>query len=322
MNAGMKMLVSRTVGGAALILGGLFNQAAAETITYIHTDALGSPVAETDAAGSVIRRTTYEPYGAVVGGSVADGPGYAGHVSDASTGLSYMQQRYMDPILGVFLSVDPVSPQSDSVGAFGRYRYANSNPYRYFDPDGRRACGKDTDCQLEQGAYGGSSAGRGTMGTGAVGSRQSTSASPSYGRSPQSTDPAWTRDPGLKRQMERAWQDSNPDAPTVLWGQPGSLKREQGGWIVAPNLVGAPQLIRAQPGTRAQMGQDVLFKPSEFQCGCRVIGFFHTHPNTREEGYRPAANGYDYQFLEEMGVPGMIRSHEGYEFVPIMEGGR
>ena len=99
MNAGMKMLVSRTVGGAALILGGLFNQAAAETITYIHTDALGSPVAETDAAGSVIRRTTYEPYGAVVGGSVADGPGYAGHVSDASTGLSYMQQRYMDPIL-------------------------------------------------------------------------------------------------------------------------------------------------------------------------------------------------------------------------------
>jgi hypothetical protein len=38
-----------------------------------------------------------------------------------------------------------------------------------------------------------------------------------------------------------------------------------------------------------------------------VIGFFHTHPNTREEGYRPAANRYDYQFLEEMGVPGMIK---------------
>lgn len=41
MNAGMKTLLSRTVVGAALILGGLFNQAAAETITYIHTDALG-----------------------------------------------------------------------------------------------------------------------------------------------------------------------------------------------------------------------------------------------------------------------------------------
>ncbi|WP_254698774.1 hypothetical protein [Stenotrophomonas maltophilia] len=84
----MKTLLSRTVAGAALILGGLFNQAAAETITYIHTDALGSPVAETDAAGSVIRRTTYEPYGAAVGELVADGPGYTGHVTDASTGLS------------------------------------------------------------------------------------------------------------------------------------------------------------------------------------------------------------------------------------------
>lgn len=157
MNARMKTLLSRTVAGAALILGGLFNQAAAETITYIHTDALGSPVAETDAAGSVIRRTTYEPYGAAVGELVADGPGYTGHVTDASTGLSYMQQRYMDSQLGVFLSVDPVSAMRDPVGAFGRYRYANSNPYRYFDPDGRRACGKDTGCQLEQGALGGSS---------------------------------------------------------------------------------------------------------------------------------------------------------------------
>lgn len=322
MNTGLKSLLVRSAAGAALLLAGWFNQAAAETVTYIHTDALGSPVAETNEAGNVIRRTVYEPYGAVVGAPVADGPGYTGHVSDASTGLSYMQQRYMDPGLGVFLSVDSVSAIRNPVGAFGRYRYANSNPYRYLDPDGRRACGKDTGCQLEQGAYGGSSAGQGTMGTGAAGSRQSTSASPSYGRSPQSTDPAWTRDPGLKRQMERAWQDSNPDAPTVLWGQPGSLKREQGGWIVAPNLVGAPQLIRAQPGTRDQMGQDVLFKPSEFQCGCRVIGFFHTHPNTQEERYRPAANWNDYKFLEAMGVPGMIRSHEGYEFVPIMEGRR
>ena len=66
-------------------------------------------VAETDSNGKVIKRYTYEPYGAVVGGQVTDGPGYAGHVSDAATGLSYMQQRYMDPDLGVFLSVDPVT---------------------------------------------------------------------------------------------------------------------------------------------------------------------------------------------------------------------
>jgi len=37
-------------------------------------------------------------------------------VSDAATGLSYMQQRYMDPPLGVFLSVDPVTAYDPPVG--------------------------------------------------------------------------------------------------------------------------------------------------------------------------------------------------------------
>ena len=49
---------------------------------------------------------------------------------------SYMQQRYMDPQLGVFLSVDPVTAYEQPVGQFNRYRYANGNPYTYVDPDG------------------------------------------------------------------------------------------------------------------------------------------------------------------------------------------
>lgn len=81
--------------------------------------------ASSDANGNVIRRYDYEPYGAVVGGQVADGPGYTGHVSDSATGLSYMQQRYMDPQLGVFLSVDPVTAYANPVGMFNRYRYAS-----------------------------------------------------------------------------------------------------------------------------------------------------------------------------------------------------
>jgi len=100
---------------------------------------LGSVVAESDANGNVIKRYDYEPYGAVVGGQVTDGPGYTGHVSDAATGLSYMQQRYMDPQLGVFLSVDPVTAYQQPVGQFNRYRYANGNPYKFTDPDGRQS---------------------------------------------------------------------------------------------------------------------------------------------------------------------------------------
>ena len=111
----------------------------AQTVTYIHTDALGSVVAETDSSGKVIKRYTYEPYGAVVGGQVTDGPAYTGHVSDAATGLSYMQQRYMYTELGVFLSVDPVTAYQQPVEQFNRYRYANGNPYKFTDPDGRES---------------------------------------------------------------------------------------------------------------------------------------------------------------------------------------
>lgn len=49
-----------------------------------------------------------------------------------------MQQRYYDPEISRFLSVDPVTAYSDPIGAFHRYRYANNNPYRFTDPDGRR----------------------------------------------------------------------------------------------------------------------------------------------------------------------------------------
>ncbi|MGO1073478.1 RHS repeat domain-containing protein [Lysobacter sp. CA199] len=123
---------------AAAILASVASSAHAQTaIEYIHTDALGSPVAVTDANQNVIERTEYEPYGAQINRPVQDGQGYTGHVSDAATGLSYMQQRYYDPQIGRFLSVDPV--QANMTGAnFGRYLYANNNPYKFTDPDERQ----------------------------------------------------------------------------------------------------------------------------------------------------------------------------------------
>ncbi|WP_443096771.1 RHS repeat-associated core domain-containing protein [Stenotrophomonas sp. PUT21] len=105
-------------------------------VRYQHTDALGSPVAETNEQAAVVLRTAYTPYGASIG-AAQDGVGYTGHVMDGSTGLTYMQQRYMDPTVGMFLSVDPVTAYSNPIAAFNRYLYANNNPYRFNDPDGR-----------------------------------------------------------------------------------------------------------------------------------------------------------------------------------------
>ncbi|WP_169741508.1 RHS repeat-associated core domain-containing protein, partial [Arenimonas oryziterrae] len=64
--------------------------------------------------------------------------GYTGHVMDQGTGLTYMQQRYYDPQIGRFVSVDPVSTEMYSGDNFGRYKYSNDSPYVFSDPDGRR----------------------------------------------------------------------------------------------------------------------------------------------------------------------------------------
>ena len=47
----------------------------------------------------------------------------------------YMQARYYDPVIGRFYSNDPVG--FSNVHNFNRYAYANNNPYKYVDPDGR-----------------------------------------------------------------------------------------------------------------------------------------------------------------------------------------
>src|SRR3546814_14123491 len=75
----------------------------AQTVEYYHTDALGTPVAVTDATGEVIRRNEYAPYGDLLNERATDGPGYTGHATDAAKGLVYMQPRYYDPRLGRFI---------------------------------------------------------------------------------------------------------------------------------------------------------------------------------------------------------------------------
>ncbi|NMR26315.1 RHS repeat-associated core domain-containing protein [Pseudoalteromonas sp. NEC-BIFX-2020_015] len=70
-----------------------------------------------------------------------DDVGYTGHKFDTDLGLSYMQARYYDPVIGRFYSSDPVGTLEHLSGlggihGFNRYAYANNNPYKYVDPDG------------------------------------------------------------------------------------------------------------------------------------------------------------------------------------------
>ncbi|MYM90344.1 hypothetical protein GTP91_24625 [Rugamonas sp. FT82W] len=110
----------------------------ATTVSYDHTDALGSPIAKTNAAGARTALTKYEPYGMTLAGSTTPTIGFTGHVNDADTGHTYMQQRYYDPVAGRFLSMDPELTDAKTGGGFNRYNYANNNPYGNVDPDGRQ----------------------------------------------------------------------------------------------------------------------------------------------------------------------------------------
>jgi RHS repeat-associated protein len=57
-----------------------------------------------------------------------------------------MQARYDDPVIGRFYSNDPAGAVShlsteNGIQGFNRYAYANNNPYKYTDPDGKAICG-------------------------------------------------------------------------------------------------------------------------------------------------------------------------------------
>ena len=120
-----------------LLLTGL-PAAAERTVTYFHSDAAGSVVAASNAAGDLLWRKHYAPYGQQLGGSDTTEPtAYAGHVHDQDIGLTYMKARYYDPQAGRFLGVDPAGVSESNPLSFNRYAYANNNPYKYVDPDGR-----------------------------------------------------------------------------------------------------------------------------------------------------------------------------------------
>jgi RHS repeat-associated protein len=109
---------------------------AAETVTYYLTDAQGSVIMTEDAQGTTTGEYDYRPYGAAQPGPAAPGPGYTGHVQDPDTGLVYMQQRYYDPDVGQFQSVDPIGPAPGNISNFNRYAYANNSPVMLVDPTG------------------------------------------------------------------------------------------------------------------------------------------------------------------------------------------
>jgi RHS repeat-associated protein len=129
-------------GFAGEITPPVIDPAQSKTLFY-HGDHLGSATVLVDPTGAVVERSTYHPFGEARTQGVAAQAAYrfTGKELDAEIGLFYYGARFYDPVVGRFISPDPLyfeQPEKDRMDpqALNLYAYARNNPVRNLDPDG------------------------------------------------------------------------------------------------------------------------------------------------------------------------------------------
>ena len=111
---------------------------AGDSASYYLADHLGSTRSLVGEEGAVTAAYDYWPYGEVLAtsGSGSTHFRFTGHERDAESGLDYMLEREYAYDVGRFLRPEPMQ---DEFPGISPYAYANNNPLKYVDPDGRVA---------------------------------------------------------------------------------------------------------------------------------------------------------------------------------------
>jgi RHS repeat-associated protein len=95
--------------------------------------------AVTDGAGVAVERTTYRPFGEEVRLAqpltLAETRGFIGERFDDGAGLQYLNARYYDPRLAMFVQPDWWEVTGPGVGT-NRYSYSFNDPVNLSDPNG------------------------------------------------------------------------------------------------------------------------------------------------------------------------------------------
>ena len=114
--------------------------AGVDEVSFIHADHLGTGRVGTAWGGAQEWEDWHTPFGEslIHPDETDDQSDYTGHIRDKATGLTYMQARYYDPVIGRFLAEDPedMLSQEFNPGYFNRYMYTMNDPVNAIDPDG------------------------------------------------------------------------------------------------------------------------------------------------------------------------------------------
>ncbi|WP_254389021.1 polymorphic toxin-type HINT domain-containing protein [Streptomyces sp. AC550_RSS872] len=107
-------------------------------LSFIASDHHGTGELAIDAATGALSQRRFDPFGVDRGEKTGTWPGEKGYVGgtiDASTGLTHLGAREYDPVIGKFISVDPIIDYTQPQQING-YAYANNSPVTHADPSG------------------------------------------------------------------------------------------------------------------------------------------------------------------------------------------
>ena len=113
------------------------------SIEYLFTDQLGS-IRDVVKGTARMSYSVYEPFGQPIDtiaqpSTIPEAHGFIGERFDPATQLQYLNARYYDPELALFLQPDWLDPTLPGVGTH-RYAYAEQDPVNARDPGGNGAC--------------------------------------------------------------------------------------------------------------------------------------------------------------------------------------
>ncbi|MFN3605908.1 MAG: RHS repeat domain-containing protein, partial [Cypionkella sp.] len=113
---------------------------------FLHRDHLDSVRAITDGTGAVVERAVYKPFGEQTewlsaSQSAPETKGWIGERFDADAGLQYLNARYYDPVLSMFIQPYWFDVMQAGVGT-NRFSYAFNDPINKMDPNGNQTVGQ------------------------------------------------------------------------------------------------------------------------------------------------------------------------------------